>query len=180
MPLDISDHERAATAALIERLAANDRRLAEHSLACGALSAMLARMLECPAHLVARAAILGSIHECGRLASGIVPAEPSMADLRALRERTISVIHAVPALAHYAPLAAMTFDDVVPAIEAKIVIVADVYDALLRQMPGVAGASRRAALDVLEALVGPRVDGDVVHALIFSQRREPRLALVSA
>jgi len=184
MPLEISTEERRAIASLLARLAARDPRLAEHALSCGALAATLARMLDLPEAGIARASILGSLHEVGMLAelerpSAHVTSTP-LEHQRGLRSATVALLLAEPALARFADDAGTLFDDVVPAIEARIVIVADIYDALTRHLPGVAGLTKRGALEVLKSLAGPRVDADVVDALIFSQRRAQRQNDVSA
>jgi HD-GYP domain-containing protein (c-di-GMP phosphodiesterase class II) len=184
MPLEISIEERRAAASLLARLATRDRRLAEHALACGALAATLARMLDLPEAGIARASILGTLHEVGMLAElERPPAHVTSTPLehqRGLRSATLVFLRAEPALARFADDAGTLFDDVVPAIEARIVVVADIYDALTRHLPGVAGLTKRGAVDVLKSLAGPRVDPDVVHALIFSQRRGQRQSDVSA
>jgi HD-GYP domain-containing protein (c-di-GMP phosphodiesterase class II) len=182
MPLEISIEERRALAGLIARIAARDLQLAEHALACGALAATLARMLDLPERSIARASILGALHEVGILGVAAQPADAG-SDLERqarLRAATVELIEAEPALAPFASDAGTLFDDVVPTIEARIVVVADIYDALTRHLPGVAGLGKRGALDVLTALAGPRIDADVVHALIFSQRRTLRRRDVSA
>jgi HD-GYP domain-containing protein (c-di-GMP phosphodiesterase class II) len=184
MPLEISIDERRALAALVARIAARDLQLAEHALACGALSATLARMLDLPEASIARASILGTLHEVGTLAEGAGAATPAcerrfLEQQGRLRAATVELVRGEPALARFAADAGTLFDDVVPGIEARIVVVADIYDALMRHMPGVAGLGKRGALDVLASLAGPRVDADVVHALIFSQRR-PQTRDVSA
>jgi HD-GYP domain-containing protein (c-di-GMP phosphodiesterase class II) len=175
MPLEISIEERRALAAFIARLAARDLQLAEHALACGALSATLARMLDLPEARIARASILGTLHEVGTLTPGPEPPPPFERGFLEyqgrLRAATVALVGAEPALARFATDAGTLFDDVVPSLEARIVVVADIHDAIVRQMPGVAGLGKRSALDVLAALAGPRVDPEVVHALIFSQRR---------
>jgi HD-GYP domain-containing protein (c-di-GMP phosphodiesterase class II) len=183
MPLDISSEERRALAELIARIAARDLQLAEHALACGALSATLARMLDLPERRIARASILGTLHEVGSLAridDADLAETGAPTRQRRLRAATVGIIAGEPALAKFAEPAGTLFDDVVPSIEARIVVVADIFDAIVRHMPGVAGLSKRGALDVLASLSGPRVDADVVQALIFSQRRTIRRADVSA
>ena len=185
MPLEISDEERRALATLVARLAGRDRRLAEHSLSCGALSATLSRMLELTSRQIAAASILGTLHEVGLLApAGDAPGDATETatpeSQRRLRRQTVALLSADPALARYAEPAGTLFDDFVPLIEAKIVVVADIYDALVRHMPGVAGLGKRGALNALSALAGSRIDPDVVHALVFSQRRSQRRIEVSA
>jgi len=185
MPLDISSDERRALAGLIARIAGRDLQLAEHALACGALSATLARMLDLSERHIARASILGTLHEVGSLATtptpdaGVPPA-PWPERQRLLRAATVQLIAGKPALAEFAEPAGTLFDDVVPTIEAKIVVVADIFDAITRQMPGIEGLGKRGAVDVVSKLVGPRIDADVVQALIFSQRRSVRRTDVSA
>jgi HD-GYP domain-containing protein (c-di-GMP phosphodiesterase class II) len=185
MPLDISGDERRALAGLVARIARRDLQLAEHALACGALSATLARMLDLPERGIARASILGTLHEAGSLAhagdpdDGDLPA-PWPERQRLLRAATVRLIGDEAVLAEFAEPAGTLFDDVVPSIEARIVVVADIFDAIVRSMPGVEGLGKRGALDVVSALTGPRVDDDVVQALIFSQRRTIRRTDVSA
>jgi HD-GYP domain-containing protein (c-di-GMP phosphodiesterase class II) len=185
MPLDISSDERRVLAGLIARIAGRDLQLAEHALACGALSATLARMLDLPDRRIARASILGTLHEVGSLAHGDDPDDVESRAAwperqRRLRAATVRLIGDEPVLAEFAEPAGTLFDDVVPSIEARIVVVADIFDAIVRSMPGIEGLGKRGALDVLSALAGPRVDGEVVQALIFSQRRTIRRTDVSA
>lgn len=180
-PVAITTAERRAVAALVSSIAARDRVLADHSLACGSLSMVLARTLDLGEAEIATAAIVGTVHEVGTIAV----AEDTLVDLtnasaaefaavqQQIREATVTLLAANPVLERYAETTGMVYDDAITAPIPRIVVVADVYDALMRRMPGLGDLTQRQTVDVLLALAGPRVDEVVVGALVHCLRRHP-------
>jgi response regulator RpfG family c-di-GMP phosphodiesterase len=167
-----------AAAGLVQRLAARDLILAEHSLATGALAARIAHHLGLEPEEIVEASLIGTLHEVGAI---IVPA-PDLARLgfaaasevlrvqRAERRAAVALVRAVPEIADLADAVGSVFDDVVPTMTARIVIVADLYDYLVRSVPGRRGLSMSEAIDVLERHAGVRYDRRAVQALRETDR----------
>lgn len=162
-----------AVAGLVQRLAARHAALAEHSLGTGALAARIAHQMGLAAEQIAEASLIGTLHEVGAIvvpASRLArlesaPASEVLRVQRAERSAAVSLIQATTQIADLADAVGSLFDDVVPTITARIVIVADQCDYLLRSVPSRRGLALSEAIDVLEQHAGARYDGRAVRAL---------------
>jgi HD-GYP domain-containing protein (c-di-GMP phosphodiesterase class II) len=158
---------------LVERLAEVDRNLADHSRATAAWSLRIARHMGLQTSDQLAATTVGVLHEIGAL---IVPNEELqslstasdervMDVQREMRRASLNVMGSIPVLARYIPLVGMLYDDIVPRLPVRIVIVADQLDALLRKWPDRDALPARTALRILESVSGPRYDRHVITCL---------------
>lgn len=172
----VRSRERAAldvAADLLVRLGAVDPELVEHSFGTARLAASIAVFMGLSEDDVVRVQATGLLHEIGALSVprddlqnlGWARESEVMRIQRVMRRESIAIVSRHPDLADLAGYIGMVYDDVVPSIVAKIVVVADQFDALLRpcvSRPPVAPAE---ALSVLSRLVGVRYDAKVFGAL---------------
>ena len=173
----MDDIERTMAAArLVQRLAVKDESLAEHSLATGALAARIARQMGLEPAQIVEASLVGTLHEVG----AIVVVAPDLAGLgfasasevlrvqRAERRAAVAMVRAVPEISDLAEAVGSIFDDVVPSLTARIVVVADQCDYLMRSVPDRRGLNMAEAIKLLERHAGVRYDRRVVQALAAS------------
>ena len=181
----VYDDRVLCVARLLERLAAKDVALAEHSEATGALAARIAVSMGLRPEHVRDASLIGLLHEVGTL---IVPREAlarmtfaSEAEIlriqRAERKGAVALVKAQPEIADLADAVGSVFDDVVPRLTARIVVVADTFDYLVRSWPHRPGVPGREALTILERNAGVRYDPMVVASLcsIMQPKRRPAI-----
>ena len=158
---------------LLKRLAKVDRDLAAHSLATSAWSLRIARHMGLPTSEQLAATTVGVLHEIGAL---IVPTEElqslsTASDQRVIevqremRGASLAVLASIPAVVEYMPLVGMVYDDIVPRMAVRIVVVADQLDALLRQWPDRDAVPARTALRILESVAGSRYDPQVIASI---------------
>jgi hypothetical protein len=122
---------------------------------------------------VVEALLIGTLHEVGAIVvpaavlDGLEFAAPSevLRVQRAERRAAVALVRSVPAIADLADAVGSVFDDVVPTLTARIVVVADQYDYLVRDFASRPGISGHEALAVLELHAGVRYDPHVVAAL---------------
>jgi len=165
---------------LVNRLAAVDPDLVEHSFGTARLAARIAQALGFDEAEIETAYVTGLLHEIGALnvpqaelhdlcwarASELMHAQSRM------RRESVAIVQRHPALAALAPLISMLYDDVVPVLLAKIVVIADEFDAFLRPCPPRPAIEPSAALDAVGRLVGVRHDAHVFLALRSVVQRE--------
>ena len=135
-----TDHaaRRIAAAGLIQRLAAKDELLAEHSLATGALAARIANQLGLELEQIFEASLIGTLHEVGAIVVsapdsvrlGFAAASEVLRVQRAERRAAVAIVRAIPPIADLAGAVGSVFDDLVPTMTARIVVVADQCDYL--------------------------------------------------
>jgi HD-GYP domain-containing protein (c-di-GMP phosphodiesterase class II) len=170
---------------LVNRLAVVDPDLVEHSFGTARLASLVAQALGFNKAEMVAAYVTGLLHEIGALA---VPQEELRdlcwahatellhAQLR-MRSESVAIVQRHPELADFAPLIEMLYDDVVPVLLAKIVVIADQFDAFLLPSPLRPAIEPRAALDAVGRLVGIKHDAHVFLALRGVVQRELPLPL---
>jgi HD-GYP domain-containing protein (c-di-GMP phosphodiesterase class II) len=164
---------RFAAAELVQRLAARHADLAEHALATGALAARIAHQMGLAPEQVAEASLIGTLHEVGAIVvpawciAGLedAPASEVLRVQRVERDAAVSLVNASAPIADLAGAVGSLFDDVVPTTTARIVVVADQCDYLLRSVPGRRALTRSEAIELLERHAGARYDRRIVWAL---------------
>jgi len=175
----------AVASDLVKRLAVVDPDLVEHSFGTARLASLVAQALGFNKAEMVTAYVAGLLHEIGAL---VVPHE-EVRDLcwarasellhvqRRMQSESVAIVERHPELATLAPLIGMLYDDVVPVLLAKIVLIADQFDAFLRPCPSRPAIEPRVALDSVGRLVGVRHDPDVFLALRGIVNRELPLPL---
>jgi HD-GYP domain-containing protein (c-di-GMP phosphodiesterase class II) len=152
---------------LLGDLRTHDRSTYAHSLAVGRYAARLCTALDAPAALVAHAQAVGTMHDVGKLA---IPREH--ADLGSkLLEVDTSLEHLVLGVRyHHERLDgfgyphALRAEEIPP--EARIVAVADTFDALTRGRPYRPAIAVSQALCFLSAAAGRQLESHLVTAFI--------------
>ena len=168
-----ADERTMAAATLVQRLAAKNDELADHALDTGSLAARLAQSMGLSYDDVVETSLIGTLHEVGAIVvpaavlDGLEFAAPSevLRVQRAERRAAVALVRSVPAIADLADAVGSLFDDVVPTLTARIVVVADQYDYLVRDFEICPGISGHEALAVLKRHAGVRYDRHVVAAL---------------
>jgi 5'-deoxynucleotidase YfbR-like HD superfamily hydrolase len=170
---------RSAIARILGKLALYDGALAEHSLSTGRLGGRIARIMELSVEDEIDAAVVGTLHEVGLLDIG-TPRPRVVAGLSnfgfekfqaAAARSGIALLASDRALSRYADLVGETYADVVSSAAARIAVVADLYDALTRDLLGLGPVSREQAIYALEGMRSSRFHWSVIAALPAAVRR---------
>jgi HD-GYP domain-containing protein (c-di-GMP phosphodiesterase class II) len=162
-----------AAAGLVQRLAARDEQLAEHSLATGAIAARIASQMGLEPSQIVEASLIGTLHEVGAIVVppaalgglGFASTSEVLRVQRAERRAAVAIVRATPAIADLADAVGSVYDDLVPSLTARIAIVADQFDYLTRWFSGRRGVTVGQAIAILEMHAGVRYDRRVVQAL---------------
>jgi HD-GYP domain-containing protein (c-di-GMP phosphodiesterase class II) len=163
-----------------------------HSVHVAAWAGAMARVAGADEATAGALVVAGLLHDVGKLGvSNLVldKAGPLDADERAAIEthpaHTWAILSRIPALAGIARTASLHHEKLdgtgypwrVGADDldrpARLLVVADIYEALTADRPYRAGLSRDAALRLLERDRGTKVDGEALDALAAVERVEP-------
>jgi putative nucleotidyltransferase with HDIG domain len=169
---------------LLRSLQQKDNTTYEHSLRVGELSLLLAKALGCSVVDQQMIYLGGALHDIGKLAiEGSIlrkPGDLSSSDLDCLREHPQlghDLLRCFESLSHVLPIALSHHEqpdgggyplglelDQIPW-SARLVSVADSYDALTRDRPYRQGCSHDQALEILRAGAGRQWDLEMVRVL---------------
>ncbi|MDP1564038.1 MAG: HD domain-containing protein [Pirellulaceae bacterium] len=181
---------------LLKSLQQKDNTSYEHSLRVGELSLLLARALGCSATDQQRIYLGATLHDIGKLAiDGLIlrkPGDLSLSDLDRLREHPQlghDLLKCFDSLANILPIALFHHEqpdgggyplglelDQIPW-PARLVSVADSYDALTRDRPYRQGCTHERALEILRGGAGQQWDREMVRALESVAEQARRLNL---
>lgn len=175
---------------LTKYLEAADTYTRNHSDRVASLSVLLARQLDLPPHEVENVWAAGLLHDIGkaevldlvRKAGGLTPQEKAEVDRHAslgaeILHTTGSVLRDAVPLVREHHRAYSDGGRSIP-LGARIISVADAYDALVSDRPYRAGRPHWEAVEVLEEAAGDQFDPKIVETL--KNAEQPRVGVVRA
>jgi len=175
----------AVVASLLAAMDARDRATCEHSRAVGMWCSRLAAALGCAAPERTFAALAGTLHDIGKIATPseilLKPGpldEAEWVEMRAHAQIGAKMLEQVPTLCDLAPIVRAHHErvdgsgypdglagDAIP-LAARIVAVADAFHAMISNRPYRGALSISGAIDELSAGAGSQWDAPIVTAMI--------------
>jgi HD-GYP domain-containing protein (c-di-GMP phosphodiesterase class II) len=187
--------DEAVVAKIIEIQSLRDRPLAGHARRTAEVAVAIGGALRCDIEMLDMLYLAGQLHDIGKL--GVTestlwkPAGLSHAEWREIRTHpeeghrlVADVVHrdvASAVLYHHERLDRGGYPFGIDArslpLVARVVTVADAFDAMTAGRPYQAAVTVRAAIDEIERCAGTQFDGDVAAALrrVYLNRGDPRI-----
>ena len=178
------DGERPGLPELVDLLEERDAELSAHGARVAEYAEQIAREMGLPAPAIGRVRVAARLHDLGKvwIARDILDKPGPLTDREwgeirrhprlAAQALRLGEFHDVAAIvdAHHERPDAAGYPDGIPAaytpVEAQIVAVADVYDAMLSERPYAPARTAEAARKELERVAATQLDANVVEAFL--------------